>query len=110
VPNNEARLPLAIALFELEGRIFRMDIPQIKRQVRAIGARAVCDKYGISRSTLWRLMQRADFPKAICFSLDARARLKFYEHEIDAWLAEQRVLTNAAAEAGDRSLDIHLSR
>lgn len=45
-----------------------------------------CSKIALSRTTLWRLCQQADFPKPI--NLGGRA-VGFLEHEIDQWLESQ---------------------
>jgi predicted DNA-binding transcriptional regulator AlpA len=83
---------------------------EIRTPVCVLGAEAVCGRLGISRAGLWRLMQRDDFPTPIRFLPSSRAHLKFFEHEISAWLNAQRALTTTAVEAGGNSLGIHLSR
>lgn len=55
-------------------------------KVRILSIRTVCDRLGISRSTLWRLVRDGDFPRSIKLSTN---RVGFDEQEIDAWIAQR---------------------
>ena len=73
-----------------------------------ISARQVCDRVGISRVTLWRLLGTENFPRPIRLAPSSpRSRLRFRLTEIVDWVLRQQALS-VDAEAGARSL--HLSR
>lgn len=55
-------------------------------KTRILSIRTVCDRLGISRSTLWRLMRDGGFPKSIKLSPN---RVGFDEQEIEAWIAQR---------------------
>ena len=53
---------------------------------RVIRIQEVCQKIGISRTSLWRLNKQEDFPRPILLRSRTPA---YFEHEIDAWLDAQ---------------------
>ncbi len=55
----------------------------LKRMLRAA---AVAVKLGVGEATLWRWASLGHFPKPLILSPGVSA---WYEHEIDAWLAER---------------------
>ena len=52
---------------------------------RLISLRAVCDRCGISRTTVWRLMRAGQFPPSTAIG----ARALWSEHEIQHWIADR---------------------
>ena len=52
---------------------------------RLISLRAVCDRCGISRTTVWRLMRAGQFPPSTAIG----ARALWSEHEIQRWIADR---------------------
>ncbi|RZN25581.1 AlpA family phage regulatory protein [Bradyrhizobium sp. Leo121] len=52
---------------------------------RVVRAREVCRLIGLSRPTLWRLVQRDQFPKP--FRLSSSAAVGWLETDILAWIA-----------------------
>jgi predicted DNA-binding transcriptional regulator AlpA len=74
-----------------------------------ISARQVCDRVGISRVTLWHLMNTENFPRPLRLAPESpKSRLRFRLEEIVTWVVRQQELSVEAAEAGAGSL--HLSR
>lgn len=55
-------------------------------KLRILSIRTVCERLGISRSTLWRLVRDGDFPNAIKLSPN---RVGFDEQELEAWIAQR---------------------
>jgi len=53
---------------------------------RALREPAVCETCGLSKSQLWRLINRGDFPKPTKLSERVNA---WDSRKIDAWLAEK---------------------
>ncbi|WP_420712398.1 helix-turn-helix transcriptional regulator [Niveibacterium sp. 24ML] len=54
--------------------------------MRVLKIRDVCEKLAVSRTALWRLCKRSDFP----LQVQLGGRLSgFLEHEIDEWLEVQ---------------------
>lgn len=47
----------------------------------------VCDVTSLSRTTIWRLQQRDEFPKSVRLST---ARVAFRSTEVDAWIDSRR--------------------
>jgi prophage regulatory protein len=61
----------------VERRVLRL--PEVMRRV------------GLSRSTIWRLVRREEFPKPIPLSKNAQG---WFEEEVNAWLTEKAQLRN----------------
>jgi prophage regulatory protein len=57
--------------------------PSQNSATRLLRPRAVCQRIGVSRSTLWRLEQRGEFPAHRRISANA---IGWLEHEVDAWI------------------------
>ncbi len=51
---------------------------------RILRPRAVINKIGLSRTTLWRKVRRGEFPQPI--QLTEGGAIGFYESEIEEWL------------------------
>jgi prophage regulatory protein len=61
-------------------------INSVRAGWRALREPAVCETCGLSKSQLWRLINRGDFPKPTKLS----ARVNAWDsRKIDAWLAEK---------------------
>lgn len=64
--------------------------PPSAETVRPIRMHKVQMRTGLSRSTIYNLIQQGDFPAQIQYSLGPRSRAVFWdENHIEAWLAEQ---------------------
>ncbi len=59
--------------------------------MKVLSSQIVCDKICVSRTSLWRMCQRPDFPKPI--KTGGRA-VCFLEHEIDEWINAQAATRN----------------
>ena len=71
---------------------------------KLLSAKEVCSLLGCSKVSLWRWMQRPDFPLALRFSpMDPRSRLRFSRREILEWARGLRALTSAAARVGNHT-------
>ena len=62
-----------------------LSISSIRTGWRALREPAVCEACGLSKSQLWRLIKRGDFPKPTKISERANA---WDSRQIDAWLAK----------------------
>lgn len=51
---------------------------------RVLRPRVVCERTGLSRTTIWRLVRRGEFPTPRRLSANA---IGWIESEIDAWIA-----------------------
>jgi predicted DNA-binding transcriptional regulator AlpA len=62
----------------------------------------VCERTGLSRTTIWRLEKRGEFPRRIQLS---KGRVGFSEADLDRWEAARKVYQSSGGEAdhGDRS-------
>jgi prophage regulatory protein len=56
----------------------RLDVP-----TRMLRARIVCERTGLSRSTLWRLERKGAGPRHRQLSANA---VGWIEHEVDSWI------------------------
>jgi prophage regulatory protein len=56
---------------------------------RLLRPRAVCERTGLSRSTLWRLERRGDFPPHRQISPNA---IGWLEEEVNAWIRSRTSL------------------
>jgi prophage regulatory protein len=54
---------------------------------RILRVREVCERVGLSRSTVWRLSRRGKFPVAV--QLSSAATVGFLEAEVVEWIAER---------------------
>jgi prophage regulatory protein len=59
------------------------DVPTSSVTVRLLRPRTVCERTGLSRSTLWRLERRGDFPPHRQISTNA---VGWLEEEVNAWI------------------------
>jgi len=57
---------------------------------RVLRPREVCRQTGLSRSTLWRLAKRDQFPKPL--HLSSAAAVGWLAKEVDAWIAARVAL------------------
>ena len=53
---------------------------------RTMRASAVAAKLGVCEATIWRWLSLGEFPKQVVLSPGVSG---WFEHEIDAWLAEK---------------------
>jgi prophage regulatory protein len=51
--------------------------------MQLLSQKAVCERLGIGRTTLWRLEREGDFPRSISVTNGRRAYLA---NEVDAWV------------------------
>lgn len=56
-------------------------------EISMLNIKQVCTKCGLSRSTIYRLMDSGDFPKAV--KLTAK-RIAFRIEDIESWLATRK--------------------
>ncbi|MBN3206430.1 AlpA family phage regulatory protein [Pectobacterium brasiliense] len=54
--------------------------------MRIIKVPEVLDRCALSRATLYRLLERGEFPVQVRLS---QRSVGFYEHEVNQWLAER---------------------
>ena len=59
---------------------------------RVLRAREVCRLIGLSRPTLWRLVQRKQFPEP--FTLSSPAAVGWCERDVSSWIAARAALRN----------------
>lgn len=59
----------------------------------------VCQRLGVSRATLWRMMHRGDFPKPVQLSL---GRVGVPVDEFDDWQRTKREQRTAAPRRGEK--------
>lgn len=59
------------------------DMPASSAAVRLLRPRTVCERTGLSRSTLWRLERRGAFPRHRQISTNA---VGWLEEEVTAWI------------------------
>jgi prophage regulatory protein len=59
------------------------EVPASSVTVRLLRPRTVCERTGLSRSTLWRLERRGDFPPHRQISTNA---VGWLEEEVNAWI------------------------
>ncbi|MEA9428256.1 helix-turn-helix transcriptional regulator [Aeromonas caviae] len=64
--------------------------------VRFIRIREVCEKTGLSKSSIYDLMTQGRFPQTVRLS-EAGRGVAFVEAEVDAWMAQRIAARNAAA-------------
>lgn len=64
--------------------------PAASHTIRPIRLDKVRLRTGLSRSTIYNLIQKGDFPAQIPYTLGPRSRAVFWdENHIEAWLEEQ---------------------
>lgn len=54
--------------------------------IRIIKVPEVIERCALSRATLYRLLERGEFPRQVRLSTRS---IGFYEHEVNQWLAER---------------------
>jgi len=59
---------------------------QIRSATRLLPPPVVTDRTSLSRTTLWRMVRRGEFPKPIPISPN---RVAWSEAEVDAWIASK---------------------
>ena len=59
---------------------------------RILRVPVVCERTGLSRTSLWRLTRRGDFPASRQLS---PGTVGWLEHEVEAWLASRPIKTGA---------------
>ena len=52
--------------------------------MRILNIKKVCDKTGLSRATIYRMVERREFPPPIQIS---RRRIGWLESEVDEWIS-----------------------
>ncbi|MBD9354831.1 helix-turn-helix transcriptional regulator [Methylomonas albis] len=62
------------------------DGPEIATEIQIIRIKAVCEKTGVSRSGLYRLVASGDFPKPISLTSYTKG---WIESEVNQWLQER---------------------
>jgi prophage regulatory protein len=62
--------------------------PESVTPARLLRPRAVCERTGLSRSTLWRLERRGDFPPHRQISTNA---VGWLEEEVNAWIRSRAI-------------------
>jgi prophage regulatory protein len=55
---------------------------------RLLRAQEVCARTGLSRTSIWRLIKKADFPSPVVLT---RQRVGWREAEVDQWIATRSV-------------------
>lgn len=64
--------------------------------VRFIRTKEVCEKTGLSKSSIYDLMAQGQFPRTVRLSESGRG-VAFLEGEVDSWMASRIAARNVAA-------------
>ncbi|BDN92086.1 DNA-binding protein [Aeromonas caviae] len=73
-----------------------MENTNLTTAIRFIRIRAVCEKTGLSKSSIYDLMTQGRFPQTVRLSEAGRC-VAFVESEIDDWMASRIAARNVAA-------------
>ena len=65
---------------------------------RILRVRAVCERIGLSRPTLWRMVKAGQFPQP--FQLASPSSVGWLASEIDAWIAARAASRPRKVESG----------
>jgi predicted DNA-binding transcriptional regulator AlpA len=58
-----------------------------KQKLGLVHKREVCARVGVTYTTIWRWMKQNKFPACRHIGSGFTAKVVWYEHEIDEWLA-----------------------
>ena len=63
--------------------------PPTERPLRLLSKVQVLDRVGVTYTTIWTWMRQGIFPRSIRLSDGKCPRVAWYEHEVEAWLANR---------------------